>query len=76
VIRARHQAAGRAFARSIYTQHPNVDGLLHSSRLTGVDCYAVFDRALARLRELAQDGLQHHPALPDILEKYYIQLVD
>lgn len=61
VLRARHQAAGRAFSRAIYTQHPGVDGLLYSSRLTGIDCYAVFDRALARLRELDQGELKHHP---------------
>ena len=76
VLRARHQAAGRAFARAIYAQHHDVDGLLYSSRLSGIDCYAVFDRALARLRELDQGELKHHPALPDLLEKYDIRLVD
>ena len=36
----------------------DVDCLLYSSRLSGVDCYAVFDRALARLRALDQGELQ------------------
>ena len=76
VLRARHQAAGRAFARAIYAQHPDVDGLLYSSRLSGVDCYAVFDRALARLHELDQGELKHHSGLPDLLEKYDIRLVE
>jgi hypothetical protein len=76
VVRARHQTAGRAFARAIYTQHRDVDGLLYSSRLTGVDCYAVFDRALPRLRELDQGELRHYPGLPDILDKYDIRLVE
>ena len=35
----------------------------------------MFDRALPRVRELDQGELKHHPALPDILEKYDIRLV-
>jgi hypothetical protein len=75
-VGARNHEAGRAFARAIYTEHPDIDGVLYPSRLTGADCYAVFDRALTRLREMDKGELKHHPALVDILEKYDIQLVD
>jgi len=43
---ARHLAAGQALGRAVYEEHRDVDGFVYSSRLTGDDCIAVFDRAV------------------------------
>ena len=48
-VNARNHAAGRALGRAIHDEHGQVDGLLFSSRLTGADAYAVFDRATNKL---------------------------
>jgi hypothetical protein len=42
---ARHLAAGQALGRAMYEEHRDVDGFIYSSRLSGDDCVAVFDRA-------------------------------
>jgi hypothetical protein len=75
-VRARHFAAGQALGRSIYTEHPDVDGIIYASRLTGDDCIAVFDRALYRFYVLDACALKDHPQLPMLLEEGGIQLVD
>jgi hypothetical protein len=64
---ARNQAAGRALARALYEQHPNIDGIWYRSRLTGGDCLAIFDRVLKRLKPLKTGQLEQHPKLPDVL---------
>lgn len=74
-VNARSHAAGRALGRAIHADHKDVDGLLFSSRLTGADAYAVFDRALAKLDASASALLQDHPALPNVLSEYGIQLI-
>ena len=74
--RARHFAAGQALARSIYTEHPDIDGFIYASRLTGDDCFAVFDRALDKLIVIDARELKDHPQLPALLEQGAIQLVD
>ena len=75
VVNARNHAAGRAFATAIHVQHPDIDGLVYRSRLTGSDAYAVFDRAIAKLHTLETGQLAHHPALPGVLKDYGIRLV-
>ena len=74
-VNARNHADGRAFARAIHAEHVDVDGIVHSSRLTGDDVYAVFDRATGKLASTGTDLLQNHPDLPDILKRYEIGLV-
>jgi len=74
--RARHFAAGQSLARSIYAEHPDVNGFIYPSRLTGEDCIAVFDRAIPRLTVIDACALADHPELPVLLEKGGIQLVD
>lgn len=49
-VHAKDHTAGRALARAIYEQHPDVDGIIFSSRLTGHPVYAIFDRAVHKLR--------------------------
>ncbi len=72
---ARHFAAGQALARSIYTEHPDVEGVIYDSRLTGDDCIAVFDRAIPKLTVLDACALMDHPELPMLLEQAGIQIV-
>ena len=71
--RARHFAAGQG---SIYAEHPDVDGILYASRLTGDDCFAVFDRALDKLVVIDACALKDHPQLPTTLEQGGIHLVE
>jgi len=74
-VNARHHAAGRALGRGIHDEHDEVDGLLFSSRLTGADAYAVFDRAIKKLTHTADGPLAEHLELPEVLRKYQIELV-
>ena len=71
-VRARHNAAGRALARSIHARHPDIDGILFPGRLTGFNVYAVFDRALGRVEADTAAPLATHPDLPDALRRYDI----
>lgn len=75
VVHARNHAAGRAFAKAIYAQHADIDGLLHPSRLTGKDVYGVFDRGIGKLRSIEQGWLVDWPDLPDVLARHGIGLV-
>jgi hypothetical protein len=73
---ARHLAAGQALGRAVYEEHRDVDGFVYSSRLTGDDCIAVFDRAVHQLMVLETGELKDHPQLPQLLEQHRIQLVE
>lgn len=74
-VNARNHAAGRALGRAIYSDHKDVDGLLFSSRLTGEDIYAVFDRGIAKLNAAETGILPEHPELTDVLSNYSIKLI-
>lgn len=65
---------GRAFASAIHGEHADVEGLLHASRLTGEDVYAVFDRDLGKLNVAETGTLLDHPRLPEVLERHGIGL--
>jgi hypothetical protein len=73
---ARHLAAGQALGRAVYEEHRDVDGFIYSSRLTGDDCVALFERAVDKLMVLDAGELKVHPQLPKLLEQHHIQLVD
>lgn len=75
VVRARNHAAGRAFAKAIYAEHTEIDGLLYPSRLTGQDVYGVFDRGIEKLRPTEKGMLADHPELPDLLTRHGIVLL-
>jgi len=75
-VHARHLAAGQALGRAVYEEHRDVDGIIYPSRLTGVDCFAVFDRAVDKLMVVEAGELKDHPLLPQLLEQHRIQLVD
>jgi hypothetical protein len=69
---ARNQAAGRALSRTMYEEHPDTDGIWYRSRLTGRDCWAVFDRALDHLVPTQSGELADHPQLPGVLRMHGI----
>jgi RES domain len=73
-VRSRHQAAGQALSRAIYREHEDVDGFMYPSRLTGGDCLAIFDRAVAKLVALETGRLEDHPELPDVLMRHRTNL--
>ena len=75
-VRARHFAAGQALGRAVHEEHPDVDGFIYSSRLTGDDCIAVFDRALRKMRVVDACELKDHPELPKVLERNLVALND
>lgn len=74
-VNARNHSAGRALGRAIHADHEHVDAVLFSSRLTGADVYAVFDRAIDRLEVSDNGPLSAHQGLPDVLAKHKISLV-
>ena len=74
-VGARSHAAGRAFARSIHAEHADIDGLLHVSRLTGKDAYALFDRVLGKLEATETGALADHPDLSEVFERHGMALV-
>ena len=74
-VNARNHAAGRAFGKIVYAEFADIDGFLYTSRLTGADIYAVFDRGLNKL-DLSLSGiLQNHPELPKVLAEHRINLI-
>lgn len=74
-VNARNHASGRSLGRTIYSEHKDVDGLLFSSRLTGADVYAIFDRAFEKLQVERTGQLPDHPELPAVLHRHHIGLV-
>jgi hypothetical protein len=75
-VRARHFAAGQALGKSLNEEHPDVDGFIYASRLTGDDCIAVFDRAVGKLFVVDACQLKDHPELPAVLERNHVVLVE
>ncbi len=74
-VRARNHAAGRALGRAIQEEHGDVDGFLFSSRLTGADVYAIFDRAVGKLQVEEMGNLADHPDLPAVFTRFEIGLI-
>jgi len=73
-VHARNHSAGRALGRAIYRDHPDIDGFLYSSRFTGEGCFAVFDRAVWKLKLTRTGEVLEHPQLPAVLDQHQIQL--
>ena len=74
-VHARNHMAGRAFAKTIHAEHADIDGLVHVSRLTGEDIYAVFDRGMGKLGSAETGTLMAHSDLPDVLGRHGIGLI-
>ena len=73
-VRSRNQTAGQAFAKAIHADHADIDGFLYESRLSAADTYAVFDRAIGKLRLMDSGRLTDHPELPQVLKQYGIDI--
>ena len=74
-VNARSHRSGRALAMRIHKHHPSIDGILFSSRLTGQDVYAIFDRATPVLTAKKAEPVKNHPDLASILSRYGISLI-
>ena len=57
-------------------EHRDVDGFIYSSRLTGHDCFAVFDRAVDKREILEVSELKDQAQLSEVLEQHRVQLTD
>jgi hypothetical protein len=68
-VRSTHFSAGQALARAVHDEHPEVDGFIYASRLTGDDCIAVFNRAVEKFAVLDACELKNHPELSAVLER-------
>jgi len=75
-VRARHFAAGQALGNAVYEEHADVDGFIYASRLTGDDCIAVFDRAVAKFMVVDACELKDHPELPAVLKRNKVALAE
>lgn len=71
---AKNQAAGRAFSQRIYDE-TSFDGLIYRSRLTGEDCVAIYDRAVAKLSAIPAIALGALTALPAAITELHIQVI-
>ena len=49
VIRYSNHKSGQFFSEFVYTEMPDIDGMLYSSRFTEALCVAVYDRAIPKL---------------------------
>ena len=74
-VNARNHAAGRALGRAIHAEHEDIDGFVFSSRLTGTDVYAIFNRGIRKLVATDTGLLSHHPDLPAVLSTHEIKLI-
>ncbi|MCY4291906.1 MAG: hypothetical protein OXC72_09135 [Roseovarius sp.] len=71
-VNARNHSAGRAFAMGIHAGQADIDGIVYTSRLTGKDVYAVFNRSIGKLVSIETGLLEDHLELTDILSRYRI----
>lgn len=71
---ARNHSAGRALSRALHDGHDHVDGICYRSRLTGGECFAIFERAMSKLTVVRAQDLLHHPDLPAVLREHSVVL--
>jgi hypothetical protein len=71
---ARNHSAGRTLGRALYDEHDHVDGIWYHSRLTGGECFAIFDRAIAKLIVTCSHDLIDHPDLSTALRQHCVFL--
>lgn len=65
--RAKSHAVGRRLSKALYERFA-IDGILYASRLTAVECVAVYDRAAAtKLVSSAAESIVRSPKLIDAL---------
>lgn len=64
--------SGRALSAAIH--RTVADGIVFSSRFTGDNCFALFDRSLEKIGYLSTQRLVNHPEILAALERYQIAL--
>ncbi len=56
--------------------YKEIDGFLYSSRFTGNENYAIFDRAISKLTaDVPSQLLIKHQELPEVIDQYGIRIV-
>ena len=74
-VNASNHNAGQGLGKEIYSKHPEIDGFLFSSRITGQDNYAIFDRAISKLNHNKCTKIINHEEVPKIFNRYDIKLI-
>jgi len=54
--------------------HEQVDSIWYRSRLTGGECFAIFDRAVVKVGAQGVQDLINHPDLPNALREHSVFL--
>ncbi len=76
VVHDSNHHEGRLLSTAFYTLQKNVDGFLYSSRFTGEQCYAIFDRAFHKLNQTGRvTQLTQRPSFWQALNHYKITLI-
>jgi len=74
VIHSSNHKSGQFFSEFVYTNMPNVDGLLYSSRFTEALCVAVYDRAIPDLVSPTSPILLSRGILAPVLGPWNVQV--
>ncbi|MER9927224.1 RES family NAD+ phosphorylase [Mesorhizobium sp. M0048] len=73
--RAKQQEEGRKLSQALFNGFA-VDGILYYSRLTGAECVAVYDRAVAgRLKARRATALERHAELVPALRQLNVRVI-
>jgi hypothetical protein len=75
VTGAPRQTDGQTLSLSLYSQVPEADGLIYSSRFTSDGCIAIFDRAFSALHGQAVQPLTHVQDVHEALRTAGVTLV-
>lgn len=75
VVGATDQRPSRAWAVAFHAHPARPDGIAYPSRLVSGRCYAIFDRAVAKLRVETVCPLLQCAELPDIIRRYELAIV-
>ncbi|MBO6727785.1 MAG: RES family NAD+ phosphorylase [Rhizobiaceae bacterium] len=75
VIRYSHHQAGQHFSEFVYSEMPDIDGLLYTSRFTETLCVAVYDRAIAKLTSPGAALKLNKAILAPVLAPWNVQVL-
>ena len=67
VVHDSRWSASQALSAAVYAQFPDGDGFLYSSRYTGDDCVAIFDRAWPKLEKVGVVPLAEYMEVHEVL---------
>jgi len=75
VVGATDQRPSRTWALAVHAHPTRPDGIAYPSRLVGGRCYAIFDRAVAKLRVEEVRPLRQCAELPGIIRRYELAIL-